>query len=84
MPELQGKIALIAETLGMNGVGRATTLKPARQGADLALRDVQRGPKDLLPARGSGRVARDRQRGRGSPSARVCYALSIGCDKLGA
>jgi 3-oxoacyl-[acyl-carrier protein] reductase/meso-butanediol dehydrogenase/(S,S)-butanediol dehydrogenase/diacetyl reductase len=34
----------------MRGVGRATALKLAQHGADLALTDVQRGPGDLPPA----------------------------------
>jgi NAD(P)-dependent dehydrogenase (short-subunit alcohol dehydrogenase family) len=33
----------------MKGVGRATALKLAQLGADLALTDVQRGPEDLPP-----------------------------------
>ncbi|MGH8071489.1 MAG: SDR family NAD(P)-dependent oxidoreductase [Candidatus Entotheonellia bacterium] len=50
MSELHGKIALITGAGGMRGVGRATALKLAQHGADLALTDVQRGPEDLPPA----------------------------------
>jgi NAD(P)-dependent dehydrogenase (short-subunit alcohol dehydrogenase family) len=50
MSELQGKVALITGAGGMKGVGRATALKLAQHGADLALTDVQRGPEDLPPA----------------------------------
>jgi len=50
MSGLHGKIALITGAGGMRGVGRATALKLAQHGADLALTDVQRGPEDLPPA----------------------------------
>jgi NAD(P)-dependent dehydrogenase (short-subunit alcohol dehydrogenase family) len=50
MSGLQGKVALITGAGGMKGVGRATALKLAQHGADLALTDVQRGPEDLPPA----------------------------------
>jgi NAD(P)-dependent dehydrogenase (short-subunit alcohol dehydrogenase family) len=65
MPGLQGKVALITGAGGMKGVGRATALKLAQHGADLALTDVQRGPEDLPPAelrlgwRGTDSVAED-------------------------
>jgi NAD(P)-dependent dehydrogenase (short-subunit alcohol dehydrogenase family) len=67
MPELQGKVALITGAGGMKGVGRATALKLAQHGADLALTDVPRGPEDLPPAelrlgwRGIDSVAEDVQ-----------------------
>ncbi len=50
MSGLDGKVALITGAGGMKGVGRATALKLAQQGADLALTDVERGPEDLPPA----------------------------------
>lgn len=50
MPELEGKVVLITGAGGMRGVGRATALKFARQGADLALTDVHRETSDLPPA----------------------------------
>ena len=67
MPGLQGKVALITGAGGMKGVGRATAMKLAAHGADLALTDVPRGPEDLPPAevrlawRGIDSVAEDIQ-----------------------
>jgi 3-oxoacyl-[acyl-carrier protein] reductase/meso-butanediol dehydrogenase/(S,S)-butanediol dehydrogenase/diacetyl reductase len=50
MAGLAGKVALITGAGGMKGIGRATALKLAAQGADIALSDVQRAPEDLPPA----------------------------------
>jgi NAD(P)-dependent dehydrogenase (short-subunit alcohol dehydrogenase family) len=49
MAGLNGQVALITGAGGMRGVGRATALKLAQQGADLALTDVHREPEDLPP-----------------------------------
>jgi 3-oxoacyl-[acyl-carrier protein] reductase/meso-butanediol dehydrogenase/(S,S)-butanediol dehydrogenase/diacetyl reductase len=50
MAGLAGKVALITGAGGMKGIGRATALKLAAQGANIALTDVQRAPEDLPPA----------------------------------
>jgi NAD(P)-dependent dehydrogenase (short-subunit alcohol dehydrogenase family) len=47
---LEGKVALITGAGGMRGIGRATALKLAEQGVDLAITDVRRDPGDLPPA----------------------------------
>ena len=50
MSNLEGKVALVTGAGGMKGVGRATALKLAGQGADLAITDVHRDASDLPPA----------------------------------
>ena len=46
---LEGKVALITGAGGMRGVGRATALKLASQGANVAITDVRRPVEDLPP-----------------------------------
>jgi len=50
MAGLEGKVALITGAGGMKGIGRATALTLAAQGADVALTDVRRAAEDLPPA----------------------------------
>ena len=50
MAGLEGKVALVTGAGGMRGVGRATVMKLAGQGADIALSDVHRETEDLPPA----------------------------------
>jgi NAD(P)-dependent dehydrogenase (short-subunit alcohol dehydrogenase family) len=50
MPGLEGKVALVTGAGGMRGVGRATVMKLAGLGADIALTDVRREVEDLPPA----------------------------------
>jgi NAD(P)-dependent dehydrogenase (short-subunit alcohol dehydrogenase family) len=79
MSGLDGKVALITGAGGMRGVGRATALKLAQQGVDLALTDVHREPEDLPPGeirlgwRGLDSVAEEIQ-----PLGRRCFTSS--CD----
>ena len=49
MPSLEGKVALITGVGGRKGIGRATALKLAALGADIALTDVTRPQSDLPP-----------------------------------
>ena len=49
MNSLDGKIALITGAGGMKGIGRATALKLASQGADIVLSDFKREPENLPP-----------------------------------
>ena len=46
---LEGKVALITGAGGMRGVGRATALKLASEGAQVAITDVRRPVEDLPP-----------------------------------
>lgn len=50
MAGLEGKVAVITGAGGMRGVGRATALKLAALGADVAITDVHREERDLPPA----------------------------------
>lgn len=50
MAGMEGKVALVTGAGGMRGVGRATALKLASQGADLVITDVRREAGDLPPA----------------------------------
>jgi NAD(P)-dependent dehydrogenase (short-subunit alcohol dehydrogenase family) len=50
MSGLEGKVALVTGAGGMRGIGRATALKLAELGVDLAITDVHRDAEDLPPA----------------------------------
>jgi 3-oxoacyl-[acyl-carrier protein] reductase/meso-butanediol dehydrogenase/(S,S)-butanediol dehydrogenase/diacetyl reductase len=50
MAGLEGKVALITGAGGMRGVGRATALRLAALGADIAITDVRRETDNLPPA----------------------------------
>ena len=82
MGRLDGKVALITGAGGMRGVGRATALRLAALGADIALTDVQRAPEDLPPAevtqqwRGMQSVAAEVQ-GLGRRCHTVCCDLGV-------
>ncbi|MBG07063.1 MAG: oxidoreductase [Rhodospirillaceae bacterium] len=49
MSQFEGKVALITGAGGRKGIGRATALKLAALGADIALTDVARPQSDLPP-----------------------------------
>lgn len=49
MGNLDGKVALITGAGGMKGIGRACAMKLASRGADIAISDFKREPKDLPP-----------------------------------
>ena len=46
----EGKVALVTGAGGMRGVGRATVMKLAGMGTDIAMTDVHRETEDLPPA----------------------------------
>ena len=83
MAGLQGKVALITGAGGMQGIGRATALTLAAQGADIALTDLQRAAEDLPPGevrrqwRGIDSVAEEVE-ARGRRCLRVWCDLSYG------
>ena len=76
MAGLEGKVVLITGAGGMQGIGRATALKLAAQGADIALTDVQRAPEDLPPAE-----VRTQWRGIDSVAEEIA-ALGRGCLRV--
>ena len=79
MAGLEGKVALVTGAGGMRGVGRATVMKLADMGADIALTDVHRETEDLPPAE-----VRNAWRGIDAVSGEVeaagCRAFPAYCD----
>ena len=55
MYDLSGKVAIVTGAGGRHGIGRAIALRLAREGADVVVTDIQRGPDSLR--------AEDRQAG---------------------
>ena len=49
MAGLEGKVALVTGAGGMRGIGRATALKLASQGADVAISDIHHRPEETDP-----------------------------------
>ncbi len=79
MAGLEGRVALVTGAGGMRGVGRATVMKLAGLGADIALTDVHRENEDLPPAE-----VRNAWRGidavSGEVEAQSRKALPVYCD----
>ncbi|MDP7511646.1 MAG: SDR family NAD(P)-dependent oxidoreductase [Dehalococcoidia bacterium] len=55
MYDLSGKVAIVTGAGGRHGIGRAIALRLAREGADVVVTDIQRGPDSIR--------AEDRQAG---------------------
>ena len=75
MYDLNGKVAVVTGAGGRRGIGRAIATRLAREGADVVVTDIRRGPEAVRPE--------DRQAGwRGLPSV-VDEIKALGRQALG-
>ena len=49
MYDLNGKVAIVTGAGGRRGIGRAIATRLAREGADVVVTDIRRGPEAVRP-----------------------------------